>query len=99
MTEPESSHNANIYIGNLGSAITEEHIAELLLPYGRVLKVVVPLGRDTGVRRGFAFVTMGSAAEAAAVAAVSSVRFGGRQLTLQHAVTRGVGAPRQARET
>ena len=77
---------SRIYVGNLRIGISEETVAALFRPFGCVLKVVLPLGRDTGAPRGFAFVTMGSPAEAAsALAAMTTTQVDGRSITLQPA--------------
>ena len=76
----------HIYIGNLRSGTSELAVAELFVPFGRVLKVLFPIGRDTGAPRGFAFVTMGSPAEAAAaLAEMGAARLDGRLVSLQAA--------------
>ena len=84
--------NNHIYVGNLRGGVSEEALIELFLPFGRVMKVIFPLGRDTGARRGFAFVTMGSSAEAAAALdAIGHPELDGRAVTLQRAETDSPG--------
>ena len=74
---------SHIYVGNLRYGISDEAVAEIFRPFGRVVEVLFPLGRDTGASRGFAFVTMGSPAEAAAaLAATGPTVLEGRPVTL-----------------
>ena len=76
----------HIYVGNLGHRVSEEAVADVFRPFGQVLRVLFPLGRDTGAPRGFAFVTMSSAVEAAAaLAAIGAVVLDGRSVTLRAA--------------
>ncbi len=49
-----------IYIGNLSYQATEEDIREVFTEYGEVKRVVLPIDRETGRMRGFAFVEMSS---------------------------------------
>jgi RNA recognition motif-containing protein len=55
----------NIFIGNLDSSVTEEQLRAAFGPYGQVETVMIVLDRDTGQPRGFAFVEMPHAQEAA----------------------------------
>lgn len=47
-----------IYIGNLSYQATNAHIEEVFTEYGKVQRVVLPVDRETGKLRGFAFVDM-----------------------------------------
>jgi RNA recognition motif-containing protein len=47
-----------IYVGNLSYQASEGDIREVFAEYGEVKRVVVPMDRDTGKMRGFAFVDM-----------------------------------------
>ena len=53
-----------LYIGNLSYKTTEESLRALLSQAGTVATVDMIKDRDTGRPKGFAFVTMGSQAEA-----------------------------------
>ncbi len=53
-----------LYVGNLSYATTSEGIRALLSQAGTVATVELITDRDTGRSKGFAFVTMGSQAEA-----------------------------------
>lgn len=57
-----------LYVGNLSYDVSEPELREVFSEGGRnVVEVKVVMDRDTGRPRGFAFVEMGSADEAAAV--------------------------------
>ena len=47
-----------LYVGNLPFSATESEIRELFDEYGGVADMHVPLDRDSGRPRGFAFVTL-----------------------------------------
>jgi RNA recognition motif-containing protein len=53
-----------LYVGNLSYDTTEASLRELLGQAGTVESVDMIMDRDTGRPKGFAFVTMGSQAEA-----------------------------------
>jgi RNA recognition motif-containing protein len=55
---------AKLYIGNLSYETTEEGLRNLMSQAGTVAAVDMIKDRDTGRPKGFAFVTMGSQAEA-----------------------------------
>jgi len=57
-----------LYVGNLSYNVTEPELREVFSEGGRsVTEVKVVMDRDTGRPRGFAFVEMGAADDAAAV--------------------------------
>jgi len=75
-----------LYVGNLSFQTTENDLEELFEPFGKVADVGLVTDRATGRSRGFAFVTMGSAAEGeAAIAALGGKDFQGRDLTVNEA--------------
>ena len=47
-----------IYVGNLSFQATEEDLKEVFAEYGPVKRVSLPLDRETGRKRGFAFIDM-----------------------------------------
>ena len=47
-----------IYIGNLSFQAEQEHLFDLFSEYGEVKNCSLPLDRETGRKRGFAFVEM-----------------------------------------
>jgi len=76
-----------LYVGNLPFDTNETQLRALFQEGGRqVSDVKIITDRDTGRPRGFAFVEMGSQAEAeAAVSALNGREFGGRALTVNEA--------------
>ncbi len=79
-----------IYVGNLPYKATEENLREVFAEYGVIKRVSVPADRETGRVRGFAFVEMAEdTAEDAAIAALDSAEWMGRQLRLNKAKPKG----------
>jgi len=76
-----------LYVGNLPFDTDEAQLRTLFQEGDRtVTEVKIITDRDTGRSRGFAFVEMGSQAEAeAAVKAMSGREVGGRALTVNEA--------------
>lgn len=52
-----------IYIGNLSFQASEEDLREIFADYGTVNRVSLPIDRESGKKRGFAFVEMESESE------------------------------------
>jgi RNA recognition motif-containing protein len=53
----------SIYVGNLSFSVSQEDLTEVFAEYGTVKRVQIPVDRETGRMRGFAFVEMDSDAE------------------------------------
>ncbi len=47
-----------IYVGNLSFQATEDDLKEVFAEYGEVSRISLPTDRETGRKRGFAFVEM-----------------------------------------
>ena len=63
-----STQNVSIFVGNLPFRAEQEDVTELFAQFGEVVNCALPLERDTGRKRGFAFVEMSDdAAEEAAI--------------------------------
>ena len=76
----------NIFVGNLSISTSEQALRALFAAYGQVLSVNVVNDRDTEVLRGFAFIEMGSDAEAqAAIAALDGTIVDGRRVSVNQA--------------
>lgn len=56
--------DAKLYVGNLSYETTEEGLRTKFTEAGTVVSVEVIKDRDTGHTKGFAFITMGTQAEA-----------------------------------
>ena len=78
-----------LYVGNLSFRTTSEELKEAFSAVGSVESASVIEDRDTGRSRGFAFVEMGTAEEAAAaIEQFNGKDFGGRNLTVNEAKPR-----------
>ncbi len=76
----------SIYVGNLSYEINEEDLKEVFAEYGTVGRVSIPTDRDTGRKRGFAFVEMSSPAEEkAAIEKLDGAEWMGRELKVNEA--------------
>jgi RNA recognition motif-containing protein len=85
----------SIFVGNLPFRAEQEDIIQLFSTYGEVTNCALPLERDTGRKRGFAFVEMSDeAAEASAIEALQGAELMGRPLRINKAEPRG-SAPRR----
>jgi len=77
----EEKKGPMVYVGNLPFTATESEIRTLFESTGIVGEVKVPLDRDTGNGRGFAFVSMPDRGEMeSAVEALDRTSFGGRTI-------------------
>ncbi|NJM45353.1 MAG: RNA-binding protein [Alkalinema sp. RU_4_3] len=78
-----------IYIGNLSFQAAEEDIREVFAEYGTVSRVSLPIDRETGRKRGFAFVDLSSDAEEdVAIEALDGAEWMGRDLKVNKAKPR-----------
>ncbi|HEU4532858.1 MAG TPA: RNA-binding protein [Polyangiaceae bacterium] len=78
-----------LYVGNLSFQTTSETIREAFQESGEVVDVKLVTDRETGQSRGFAFVTMGSAQEAAQAAqSMNGANLDGRALRVNDAEDR-----------
>src|SRR2546421_6521618 len=78
-----------LYVGNLSFRTTAEELRDAFASAGTVESATVIEDRDTGRSRGFAFVEMATAEEAAtAIEQFNGKDFGGRNLTVNEAKPR-----------
>ena len=85
----------SIFVGNLPFRAEQEDVAELFAPFGEVVNCSLPLERDTGRKRGFAFVEMADPEmETKAIDALQGAELMGRPLRINKAEPRGA-APRR----
>ncbi len=86
----------SIFVGNLPFRAEREDILELFTPYGEVMNCSLPLERDTGRKRGFAFVEMADEAlESSAIDGLQGTELMGRPLRINKAEPRGGGGSRR----
>ena len=78
-----------IFIGNLSWDAEREDLIHLFGEYGEVSKCSMPLDRETGRKRGFAFVDLADEqAETAAINDLQNVEWMGRAFTVRKAEPR-----------
>ncbi len=76
----------SLYVGNLSFDVTQDDLKQAFVEYGAVNSVQVPTDRETGKKRGFAFVEMGTEAEEdAAIEALDGAEWMGRNLKVNKA--------------
>ena len=86
----------SIFVGNLPFRAEQEDIIELFASFGEVANCSLPLERDTGRKRGFAFVEMvNDADEQKAIDDLQDVEWMGRMIRVSKATPRErSGGPR-----
>jgi len=76
----------SIYVGNLSYEASQDDVSAVFAEYGKVVKVHLPVDRETGRKRGFGFVDMeNDAEEEAAIADLDGAEWMGRQLKVNKA--------------
>jgi len=81
-----------IYVGNLSFQAEREDLLDLFSQYGEVRQCSLPLDRDTGRKRGFAFVELESdASEQKAIDDLQNVEWMGRMIRVNKATPRETG--------
>ena len=86
----------SIFVGNLPFRAEREDVLQLFSPFGEVINCSLPLERDTGRKRGFAFVEMADESiEATAIDGLQGTELMGRPLRINKAEPRGSGGPRR----
>ena len=78
-----------IYIGNLSFQAEQEDLLDLFSQYGDVKSASLPLDRETGRKRGFAFVEMNNDSdEQKAIDDLQNVEWRGRMIRVNKATPR-----------
>src|SRR5687767_266273 len=65
-TSQNNMSNNKLFVGNLSFNTTENDLQDMFAAHGNVLEANLMMDRESGRPRGFGFVTMGTAEEAAA---------------------------------
>jgi hypothetical protein len=79
-----------LFVGGLGTTITEEQLREAFSAFGEIVDCVLMVERSTGQSRGFGFVTMQNRKEAgAAIEALDGSELHGRRIGVNVATERG----------
>ena len=86
-----STQSTQVFVSNLPSgSVDEAALRGIFEAIGQVVDVKVPKDRDSGLARGFAFITYSSAAEAtAALEQLEGVSFGGKKVSVKAVKARG----------
>ena len=83
------STKMKMYVGNLSFDTTKQDLETLFTEHGSVTDVHMPVDRESGQPRGFAFVTMSSKGEMnTAMEALNGKDVGGRTLKVNEAQAR-----------
>jgi RNA recognition motif-containing protein len=78
-----------IYIGNLSYQASEDDLREVFAEYGTIKRITLPIDRETGRMRGFAFVELTEdAQEDNAISELDGADWMGRQLKVNKAKPR-----------
>ena len=86
----------SIFVGNLPFRAEREDVVQLFAPFGEVVNCSLPLERDTGRKRGFAFIEMADEAiESTAIDGLQGTELMGRPLRINKAEPRGSGGSRR----
>jgi len=86
----------SIFVGNLPFRAEREDVLQLFATFGEVLNCSLPLERDTGRKRGFAFIEMADEAiESKAIDGLQGTELMGRPLRINKAEPRGSGGSRR----
>ena len=86
----------SIFVGNLPFRAEREDVIQLFASFGEVLNCSLPLERDTGRKRGFAFIEMvDEAIESKAIDGLQGTELMGRPLRINKAEPRGSGGSRR----
>ena len=86
----KTKFKVSIFVGNLPFRAERDDVLRLFLPFGEVTNCSLPLERDTGRKRGFAFVEMASESlESAAIEGLQGSEMMGRPLRINKAEPRG----------
>lgn len=75
--------NNKLFVGNISFKMSEDDLRDLFSQSGKVVSVAIPTDRDTGRKRGFAFVEMENQDEAqAAVDTFNGKTVDGREIVV-----------------
>ena len=76
----------SIYVGNISYDVTEADLKEVFEDYGSVKRIHVPTDKETGRRRGFAFVELSTKEEESnAIQTLDGADWCGRKMKVDEA--------------
>jgi len=94
--EIDPTHN-KLFVGNLSYETTEREVEDMFTKYGRVTEARLAVDKFSGKPKGFAFVTMDDARDAAdAVKGLANYEINGRAVRVE--ISHGLGAVRKREE-
>ena len=89
-----------MFIVNLSYQATEDDIRDVFVEYGEVARITLPIDRETGKRRGFAFINMvKDEEEDLAIAELDGAEWLGRELRVNKAKPKGDDNRRPSRSS
>ena len=80
-----------LFVGNLAFSTTKEELEAAFSAHGNVVEVKIPVDRDTGRVRGFAFVTFETQQEAEKALALDGTDLNGRPIRVNVAQEKKAG--------
>jgi len=83
-----------IYIGNIPFDTTPDSLSTIFYNYGTVLDCYLPIDANTGMSRGFGFITMPEEEAQKAIEELDGIEFDGRELRINVAQPKGRPPPR-----
>lgn len=84
-----------LYVGGIPFRTTREELEMVFAPFGTITDIYLPVDRETGRPRGFAFVTMDAAGALKAAEQLNNTEFGGRTMSVNEAQPKDPNAPRR----
>jgi RNA recognition motif-containing protein len=93
----QTPNQTKLYVGNLSWGTEEGALRELFEEYGTVIDCYIPVDRETGQHRGFAFVTMGPDDALRAADETDGYELDGRILRVNEAQAKG-SSPRRSND-
>ncbi len=81
-----------LYVGNLPFSVSDDELKKLFSTHGEIDEIKIITDRQTGLSRGFSFITFATQLSAESALAMNGEEFNGRKLIVNMAKER---APRQ----
>lgn len=81
-----------LFVGNLAFSTTKEELESVFSQFGHITEVKIPIDRDTGRVRGFAFVTFETQEQAEAALKMDGTDLNGRPIRVNVAQEKKAGS-------
>ena len=91
--EQEKVEKTKLYIGNISFDTTVEDLEKAFGEFGTVSNIYLPMNRETGEPRGFAFLAMSKENAVTAIEKMNGIEFNGRQIEVSESLPRGSKVP------